>query len=54
MHIVLLIATMRTSACNGLHRLQERCARWMLHTLNQVNRNQFFVTKDFLAQLLSC
>src|SRR6202521_3644201 len=26
----LLIASMRTAACNGLHELQERCARWIL------------------------
>jgi len=48
----LLIASMRTAACNGLHRLQERCARWMLTTLDRVDGDQFFVTKEFLAQLL--
>jgi CRP-like cAMP-binding protein len=48
----LLIATMRTSACNGLHRLQERCARWILTTLDRVEGDHFFVTKEFLAQLL--
>ncbi len=48
----LLIASMRTSACNGLHRLQERCARWILTTLDRVDGDQFFVTKEFLAQLL--
>jgi CRP-like cAMP-binding protein len=48
----LLIASMRTSACNGLHRLQERCARWILTTLDRVDSDQFFVTKEFLGQLL--
>ena len=48
----LLIATMRTSACNGLHGLQERCARWMLMTLERVDSDRFAVTKEFLAQLL--
>jgi CRP-like cAMP-binding protein len=48
----LLIASMRTSACNGLHRLQERCARWILTTLDRVDGDQFFITKEFLAQLL--
>jgi len=48
----LLIASMRTSACNGLHGLQERCARWMLMTLDRVDSNRFAVTKEFLAQLL--
>jgi CRP-like cAMP-binding protein len=48
----LLIASMRTSACNGLHRLQERCARWILMTLDRVDADRFAVTKEFLAQLL--
>jgi CRP-like cAMP-binding protein len=48
----LLIASMRTSSCNGLHGLQERCARWMLMTLDRVDADRFSVTKEFLAQLL--
>jgi CRP-like cAMP-binding protein len=48
----LLIASMRTAACNGLHGLQERCARWMLMTLDRVDSDRFSVTKEFLAQLL--
>jgi CRP-like cAMP-binding protein len=48
----LLIASMRTSACNGLHALQERCARWILTTLDRVDGGQFFITKEFLSQLL--
>lgn len=48
----LLIASMRTSACNGLHGLQERCARWILTTLDRVDADRFAVTKEFLAQLL--
>ena len=37
----LLIATMRTSACNGLHRLQERCARWIMTTLDRIDGDHF-------------
>jgi CRP-like cAMP-binding protein len=48
----LLIASMRTSACHGLHGLQERCARWILTTLDRVDSDRFAVTKEFLAQLL--
>jgi CRP-like cAMP-binding protein len=48
----LLIASMRTAACNGLHPLQERCARWMLETLDRVDSDRFAVTKAFLGQLL--
>ena len=43
---------MRTSACNGLHGLQERCARWILMTIDRVDAGRFAVTKEFLAQLL--
>src|SRR5260221_5098768 len=42
----LLVASMRTSACNGLHGLQERCARWMLMTLDRVDSDRFVVTID--------
>ena len=48
----LLIASMRTAACNGLHGLQERCARWILMTLDRVDSDRFAVTKEFLAQLM--
>ena len=48
----LLIASMRTSACNGLHGLQERCARWILTTLDRIDGGQFFITKEFLSQLM--
>jgi CRP-like cAMP-binding protein len=48
----LLIASMRTSACHGLHRLQERCARWIMTTIDRVDGDHFFITKEFLAQLL--
>ncbi|PYR71813.1 MAG: hypothetical protein DMF86_25155 [Acidobacteria bacterium] len=48
----LLIASMRTAACHGLHGLQERCARWILMTLDRVESDRFAVTKEFLAQLL--
>jgi CRP-like cAMP-binding protein len=48
----LLIASLRTSACHGLHGLQERCARWILMTLDRVDSDRFAVTREFLAQLL--
>jgi CRP-like cAMP-binding protein len=48
----LLIASLRTSACHGLHGLQERCARWILMSLDRVDSDRFAVTREFLAQLL--
>jgi CRP-like cAMP-binding protein len=48
----LLIASLRTAACNGLHALPQRCARWILTTLDRVGEDRFEVTQEFLAQLL--
>src|ERR1700730_3395474 len=48
----LLIASMRTSACNGLHGLQNRCAPWILLSRDRVDSERFAVTKEFVAQLL--
>lgn len=48
----LLVASMRTTGCTGLHELPQRCARWMLHTLDRVSANRFAVTHEFLAALM--
>jgi CRP-like cAMP-binding protein len=48
----LLVASMRTTLCAGLHDAPQRCARWMLHTLDRVSRNRFAVTHEFLSMLL--
>jgi CRP-like cAMP-binding protein len=50
----LLIHALRTGSCNGLHSLQERCARWMLTTLDRTLAEDFAVTHEFLASLLGC
>jgi CRP-like cAMP-binding protein len=39
-------------ACNGLHSIQERCARWMLLTHDRVDANEFPLTQEFLSQML--
>jgi CRP-like cAMP-binding protein len=49
---LLLIQTLRAAACNGLHSLQQRCARWMLMTLDRTDLSRFAITHDFLASLL--
>jgi CRP-like cAMP-binding protein len=48
----LLVASMRTTGCAGLHDVPQRCARWMLHTLDRTSKERFRVTHDFLAMLL--
>jgi CRP-like cAMP-binding protein len=48
----LLIQTLRSTACNGLHTMEQRCSRWMLMTLDRTDISQFVITHDFLASLL--
>jgi hypothetical protein len=48
----LLIHSMRMTGCTGLHSLHQRCARWMLTTLDRVPGNQFAITHELLAMLI--
>ena len=48
----LLIHSMRMIGCTGLHSLHQRCARWILTTLDRVAEDRFSVTHEFLAMLL--
>jgi len=43
---------MQSVACNGLHNVQERCARWLLRCLDQGPSADVFITHEFLAQML--
>ncbi len=40
------------SACNRLHSVEERCARWLLQTRDRVGRSTFPLTQQFLSQML--
>jgi CRP-like cAMP-binding protein len=42
----------QSSACNRLHPVQQRCARWLLMTQDRVNRKSFPLTQQFLSQML--
>jgi len=48
----LLVHSMRLTACTGLHTLEQRCARWILMTLDRVSADRFSITHEFLATLL--
>ena len=48
----LLIHSLRMTACSALHSLPQRCARWILTTLDRVPLDRFSVTHEFLAMLL--
>jgi CRP-like cAMP-binding protein len=43
---------MQQVACNGLHSIEERCARWMLLTHDRIGADEFPLTQEFLAQML--
>lgn len=49
---VQLETTAQTVACNRLHSLEERCARWLLTTHARVGRDTFHLTQAFLATML--
>jgi len=48
----LLIHSMRMTGCTGLHTLEQRCARWIVETLDRVSADRFSITHEFLAMLL--
>src|SRR5580658_3970404 len=39
-------------ACNRLHDLDQRCARWLLMTHDRVGKDSFSLTQEFLAMML--
>jgi CRP-like cAMP-binding protein len=39
-------------ACNRLHSLEERCARWLLVTHDRVDGDEFRLTQEFLSYML--
>ncbi len=48
-----LFRTQQFAACNARHTVLQRCARWLLMTADRVGRDQFSLTHDFLAIMLS-
>jgi CRP-like cAMP-binding protein len=42
----------QSAACNGIHRVEPRCARWLLQTHDRVDSDEFPVTHDYLAKML--
>jgi CRP-like cAMP-binding protein len=50
--LALLTQIGQSSACNRLHTLVQRCARWILMTHDRAGRDEFTLTQEFLAQML--
>ena len=42
----------QNAACNRVHSLEERCARWLLEVRDRVSRDEFGLTQEFLSQML--
>jgi len=42
----------QTAACNRLHTLDQRLARWLLLTQDRVESNEFTLTQEFLSRML--
>jgi CRP-like cAMP-binding protein len=43
---------MQCVACNALHNVQERCARWLLMTHDRVGQSEFQLSSESLAMML--
>jgi CRP-like cAMP-binding protein len=48
----LLALTMRSVACNALHDVHARCARWLLMTHDRVEGDELRLTQEYLASML--
>jgi len=47
-----MIQILQSVACNGLHPVRERCARWLLMAHDRAGTDRFHLTQEFLAELL--
>lgn len=48
----LLLHVAQGVACNRLHPVEQRCARWLLTTHDRVGTDELRLTQEFLAQML--
>ena len=46
------MTTLHLSACNSLHPINARCARWLLMAHDRVGENLLRLTQEFLSQML--
>jgi CRP-like cAMP-binding protein len=49
---VVIAQMMQTTACNALHDVQQRCARWLLMTHDRMHEEDFTLSHEFLAVML--
>jgi len=46
------VQTAQNAACNGIHTVSQRGARWLLATHDRAGSDSFFLTQEFLAFML--
>jgi CRP-like cAMP-binding protein len=49
---VVIAQMMQAAACNVLHQVQQRCARWLLMTHDRMHEQDFHLSHEFLAVML--
>lgn len=47
-----LAQVLQCVACNALHSIEERYARWLLMTHDRVGQHTFHLTQEYLAEML--
>jgi CRP-like cAMP-binding protein len=47
-----IVETAQTAACNRLHSLEQRTARWLLEAAERVGHSEFVITHELMATLL--
>ena len=42
----------QTAACNSYHKIEQRFARWLLMVYDSIQRDEFYLTQEFISQML--
>ena len=51
-HVAFMAQVSQSVACNGLHRLEQRCCRWLLMSRDRVGSDDIRLTHEFLSLML--
>ena len=51
-HVAFMAQVSQSVACNGLHRLEQRCCRWLLMSRDRVGSDDIRLTHEYLAIML--